>query len=320
MASTARDWYVLKSDSTPEGPYTEVEIAQRIEDKRLVADSMVWRSGWAEWRRLADVDESPEQPAAGTAGALDMSNAPGRTSDVPRESSLALFLGAFAYPIRGNGKTMLLIGSIFVALLRIKTPLLAGVYVTGAKTIISAFAAAFTLSFMFKIIRTSAVGQSAVPDWPKVSGAGADISWPVPIMVKITLIAWGLPIALVVAGLYFEMQWLMLLAIPFAVLGAFYLPMAILNGAMGGQEYLRPDKIVKDCLRIFRSYALALIALLIVGVATTLGEIMAGWWGIPVISYFAGTLVSFYFTMVEMRILGLIYWTHGDKLDWEVVL
>jgi hypothetical protein len=96
--------------------------------------------------------------------------------------------------------------------------------------------------------------------------------------------------------------------------------MAILDGAMGGQEYLRPDKIVKDALRIFSSYALALLVLLIVAFAMTLGELIAARWGIPVISYFVGTLFSFYFTMVEMRILGLIYWTHSGDLDWEVVL
>jgi hypothetical protein len=213
---------------------------------------------------------------------------------------------------------MLLLGSIFIALLRIEMPFM-GMSVFGAKVGLSAFAAAYILAFLFKIARASAIGESQMPDWPKVFGEGADITWPAPVMMKITLIGWGIPIAMFLIGFFFVPR-LMLAAIPLALVGVFYVPLATLNGALGGREYIRPDKIMADALRVFRSYLPALIAIFVICLAMAVAAVAAKYFAIPILSHFAGILISFYVAMVEMRILGLIYHTNEDRLDWGVVL
>ena len=241
---------------------------------------------------------------------------------MPDKPSLLLFFSAFAYPFRGHGIAMLLLGSIFLAILRIPSPPLIGMYVGGAKTLVGAFVLTYTLAFMFKIIIASAEGRRELPDWPAIAGVGANIVWPVPIMIQITLIGFGLPIALLVVAMFLGSWWLLLLLLvpPLLLFGWFYVPIAILNGALGGHEFTRPARMILAAFRVFGSYIVALALLFFIGVVASITEAIAGLLSIPLLSHYLGILVSFYFTIVQMRVLGLIFYTNRDKLKWEVAV
>ena len=48
-------WYGNKDEKV--GPVSRAELVQQFGDEKLSLDTFVWKAGWGEWRKLADVEE-----------------------------------------------------------------------------------------------------------------------------------------------------------------------------------------------------------------------------------------------------------------------
>lgn len=80
----ATEWRVTLPDGSQFGPTVAVVFAQWIAAGRVPADALVWRTGWAEWRRAADA--ASELPTALPGGPESPASPPAPI--VPRGASL----------------------------------------------------------------------------------------------------------------------------------------------------------------------------------------------------------------------------------------
>ena len=83
MADNHRIWHIHTSNNESFGPYTSGELAQLLRTGRIQASASIWRDGWSNWQRVADVPDFggmvPDGPAARRTpapGAGDGSNGP----------------------------------------------------------------------------------------------------------------------------------------------------------------------------------------------------------------------------------------------------
>ncbi|MFO7870517.1 MAG: DUF4339 domain-containing protein [Kiritimatiellia bacterium] len=231
----------------------------------------------------------------------------------PSESAIFLFLKAFAYPFNPKGIWMLVLGGIFFTLLKMLQIGLIGFF-------IGLFATAFFISYMFKVVRASAEGKKEMPEWPNVLGYGADIWWPLPAMLAIILIAFGPGIACFLAAPFvtgFGAPLLVIGAVSM-VAGGLYFPMAFLAAAMGTRLYLKPHVITASIFRVFGTYVFAPAVLGIVGAVNAIEYFTTVELFHPLVVYVIDIFASFYFAIVESRILGLLYFKRSERLGWDL--
>ena len=100
------------------------------------------------------------------------------------------------------------------------------------------------------------------------------------------------------------------------IVGLFYLPMGLLAVAMFDSfAALNPALVMGAILRVPLQYITT--CLLLVGVyilAGFLQDYLAE--SIPFVGAILSTFVFLYFLMVEMRILGLLYYANAKRLGW----
>jgi len=347
--------YSIAGSKDQQGPLSLTDIKQLIQNKQLGEKDLLWHGGWEKWTPLLEVPEFSsllpdvkstslkiENPCSnhGTQPAIWQCSACGGqfcsdcVSLVPfgeqttasckvcgkncvqisktvadiRKSAIPLLMKSFAYPFKGGGIAMLIIGSIFFVLLEV---LKAGLY----QFFIAAFALAFFMSYMFKIVQSSADGKDEMPDWPSVMGTGADIWWPLPVILGIIAIYFGPAIACFIGIVkYPQLQYV---ALAFFITGTYCLPMALLAGGLGTRKYLNPFGIFASTFKVFGTYIIALILIVIVEVLDLLMHKEMITLIHPLVMIFLGTLVSFYFSIVTMRVLGLIYYLNSDRLNFR---
>jgi hypothetical protein len=225
-----------------------------------------------------------------------------------------MFLSAFAYPLKGGGIVMLITGTIFFALLEV-----ASQFAGMMAWYISVFGFAYYMSYLFKIIQASSKGKDEMPEWPQITGAGADIWWPLPVIISIALIYFFVPLGITIYTLFETLDpiWIHV-AIGLFFVGVFFLPMALLSGGLGQQHHLNPLAMLSAIFKVFGTYLVALAALwLVITVNVMLLKFLFDTLE-PIVVVLLDALLSFYFAIVMMRVLGLIYYVKGDRFGWDV--
>jgi hypothetical protein len=216
----------------------------------------------------------------------------------------ALLPGVFVYPFRKNGIWMLAIGMIVFAVLSFAARFSWWALIFGT---------GYFLSYMQRIMTCSGYGEDEMPGWPDFSDFLADIVMPM-LLLAGTFLACLLP---GLACLFFGSDTVKMAAIPLFVLGGFYLPMAVLAVGMTDNIFsLNPLVIIPSIAKLFVPY---LVATLFVGVlygVYKLSQIVIEAVDVPVLSSLIVSLLSLYFTTVQMRILGLLYFTNKERLGW----
>lgn len=227
-----------------------------------------------------------------------------------------MFLSSFAYPLKGSGIVMLITGSIFFGLLQLASRF-AGIFAWY----VSVFALAYYMSYMFKIIQASAKGQNEMPDWPKITGAGADIWWPLPVLLSIVAIYFAAPLGIAIYVIIKAPDpiWLIIAQV-LLFAGTFFAPMALLSGGLGQRHHLNPLAMLSAIFKVFGVYLIALAALwLVVTVNMYVLALLLKTFPLLVV-ILLDVVVSFYFTIVMMRVLGLIYYVNSERLGWDADL
>lgn len=240
--------------------------------------------------------------------------------------------GLFAYPVRGNGLGILIVGSVFFAFAGFVSNW-GGVWGWAAGLITTGYLAAYYVN----VIKTSGVGQKSPPDWP-------DLSHPA------DMVGFGIQWILAGAAAFFPAILVSVFVLPqmnnvigwallgmSALLGIFVYPMAILMTALYGSvaAAFNYPFVVKSIMRIMGEYVMAWVCLLVLAIVVTLlfvlgmalniGAALAGGTvggelvGVIILFLVYQLLlsgVSLYGYMVFCRILGQVYYFSQRKLGW----
>ncbi len=233
-----------------------------------------------------------------------------------RQSFLALLPGAFSYPLRKDGWLLLVLGAVFFLVLSI----LAWAPLVG--WLISFFAGGYLCAYMMKIISSSANGDEEMPDWPAFRGFWDDILVPFFSVLIVVFYAF-LPASIYVVvsaegsflDAFFGSPKGPVLPALFGC-GLLYIPMALIAlSIVGVRGALNPFLVTISILKVFFQYLLASLILgVLVGLRMASQTYIAG--PIPFIGPVVDGLLSLYFLVVEMRILGLIYYANEERLGW----
>ncbi|NLW49277.1 MAG: hypothetical protein GXY85_00340 [Candidatus Brocadiaceae bacterium] len=231
---------------------------------------------------------------------------------VESDSFFALIPEAFVYPLRGNGKYLLLMGAVLLSILGLMC--MVPIYGFLATFLILGYMA----SFMFEVVAQSASGHVDMPRWPSLTSFYDDVFVPAAWLI-VTFATCMLPfIALLIWGHAVDRDIGPATGI-LRVVGLACFPMALLGVALNRTvSALNPLAIVAGIARVPLEYAA--ICTLFVGIsavrALALPSLIASG---PFLGYLLQNGVWIYLTTVQMRLLGLLYYTKADALGWFAV-
>jgi len=226
----------------------------------------------------------------------------------------ALWREAFSYPLKTDGAILLVCGTIVFS------------FLDGGRVVLSHFKFAGTLgvaywlclvmgvgylfAFMQNIVQASSQGEKKMPDWPEISGFWDDLVIP---FFRFGVI-WFLCLGPGIAVMLFVSP---MAGVPFLLLGLFCLPMAILTVCLADSiTGLNPIIIFSGIGKAPLPY-LTICGIFLVVIALMHGSrMLLELTGIPVLPTVISTFISLYGITVEMRLLGLLYFTNKSKLAW----
>lgn len=219
---------------------------------------------------------------------------------------------AFIYPLTGAGVfilvggTLLLVFGVMASIWPI-IGLLANIGVMG-----------FLAAYLMRIITESGEGEDTPPSWPDVTDLHEDILRPLWLFVVPAVLVF-IPYLWVSLGgsdpslePETQLQWA-LLALALALLPMMLLSVSMHNSLAG----LSPAVLLPSYVKAAGSYVLALgVLAMAVWLEYTLRSLLFDvniWLGLVV-----SQSVYLYTLMVEARVLGLLYRTNRDRLNWQV--
>jgi hypothetical protein len=272
--------------------------------------------------RVAGEESSPPAPGPARLGTPPLAR-PMPTATAPRPASFPAVVlvplgapprsffqrlpGSFTYPFSTNGILLLIGGTILYSVLG---------FVSMFSVIVSVVATGYLFAYMQRIIAVSAQGEEELPDWPELSEWWADILRPFLLLLWTGLVCFGPVWAL------FQLRdradplgaagvWTLL------GVGGLYFPMALLaTAATDNFLAVNPMVIIPSILRVLGPYLVACGLLGLLVALRWAGELLAELIPVPLLPALLREFVSLYLLCVEMRILGLLYHTHRERLGW----
>jgi hypothetical protein len=256
------------------------------------------------------------------------------------ESFFPLLMSSFVYPLRGKGLVILVAGTILMFLFMIAIGIISFVS-PGMALMFLLLAVSYPCAFFMMIIEDSARGYDQ-PDWPDVSSFIEGMVIPFGKFIGTFLISFLPLIAYIVYYIQRTPQTMMekmgeidpntmtpemmedmmtrsgpseTLITVLAVLGLIYWPMSLLSAALGYGHVFNPIQIFGSIFKVFLHYALAFLFILIAGAVIGKGQELLGA-HLGIFALFLIPLMSFYLVILEMRVLGIIYYANRHKLDW----
>lgn len=243
---------------------------------------------------------------------------------VLRERRRNLFLclhEVFAYPFRGWGPVMMGSATLLMAVLTILTHLMKFM---GPLSIISTFAGgmaifAYLVSYMRRVVESSANGEDEMPDWLDLSEWWEDIGIPTLQFIGTIIISFSPLFAYLIFTLFYSSPWIW---VPLLILSLCYFPMAYLAVCISNSIWTaNPVTVYWSILRVPLNYYLACLIFwgaffVSFGIDLLTGLIPPNLWLLEVSIKILSVPVSLYLLVVEARVLGLIYNGNWDKLGW----
>jgi hypothetical protein len=219
-----------------------------------------------------------------------------------------MFKDAFTYPLRGSGKIMILIGSVFAVLLKI------GSIAPLVGFMASVFAAGYFASFYFDVISATIAGQDTCPDWPSLSDFWDDIMIPFVRVVGAVILSF-LPLIICVFAIHHESPAFIPAIWAGIAFGCLYFPMAILAIVLfGNLSGALPNIVIPALFRCMPGYLLVVGVLVLVFIISSVAEDFAD--RVFLVGWFLSAAISLYFLMVQARLIGLLYIRHQERIGW----
>ncbi|MEM7412908.1 MAG: B-box zinc finger protein [Myxococcota bacterium] len=216
--------------------------------------------------------------------------------EVSEDELSGAFVDAWVYPLRDSGPLILLGGTAVASLFQF--------FAAGLGSLLGF---GLFLAYGMAVIRSTADGRSTAPQWPDTSTI-FEIAWPVVLASATTFLSFG-PAAWA-AG-----QGRGALAAGLLVAGALYAPMAWIAASVSGNFLaITPLTVVPLLFKINATYWIACAVLLPMAVLGQLGmgvldAMVPSLVGVPLLQ-----ATFFYLLMVEMRILGIVWYRNKDEL------
>ena len=221
-----------------------------------------------------------------------------------RKTFFGLLPGAFLYPFKREGVILLTAGTLFYVGLN---------FLARFSWIATIFASGYLFAYLQKIILSSARGDEVLPSWPEFSDFWEDIGQPFLNWVGTLAVSFGPAIL----GYRFSPQELKFLALPLLVFGIFYFPMALLAVAMHDRlAAVNPVLVLFSVFQVPLAYTLSCGLLVLIAGVELVSEMGMRGIHLPVLPALLAGFVSLYFLTVEMRVLGLLYFSNQDRLRW----
>jgi len=206
------------------------------------------------------------------------------------------FGSAFGYPLRESGPLILLGGTFVASLFQF--------FASGFGALMGF---GMFLAYGMVIIQTTAEGGNKAPQWPDVGTVG-EIARPV-LLASATAFVSFAPSGWAAAEGHGGLAVALLLA------GALYAPMAWIAASVSGNFLaITPITVLPLLFKVNASYWIACGVLLPIAVLGQLGMGALDAVMHPLLSGPIVTAVFFYLVMVEMRILGLVWYHNRDEL------
>ncbi len=212
------------------------------------------------------------------------------------------------YPLRGNGPVLLIGGGVVFTALQFLLQL-----TTIFAWIVALIIAGYVFSYMMSIINSASQGEKEPPDYPDYMDFWDSILGPFWTFCCAGLVPLGLPLAYLIA---FGPDLLVIL--PMLAMGLLYWPMALIAGAIFGNSWAPLNvPLVIRAIRItageYFPAVLAIYGLIFFDwlLAFLVHLVLPG-----LVAVLAAQVVGLYFMMVEMSILGRIYFNHQHKIGW----
>ncbi len=221
----------------------------------------------------------------------------------------ALVVDAFAYPLRGQAKWLLLVGTLFFTVAGWFT------WIPLMGWILALLIAGYICAFMFRVVERSANGDRDLPKWPDVTDAYDDIIRPLVLVVGTAFVTMLPAIVLSMGHLVNGWDTVRAAWIAFGA-ALLYLPMAML-GVCLTESFLMasPHIVLPAILKVPLEYVTTCVAL---AAAVALRFV-----GVPALAeqvhFVGGVLARFlalYCLVFEMRVLGVLYYTRRRRLGW----
>ncbi|MBI2925613.1 MAG: FHA domain-containing protein [Verrucomicrobia bacterium] len=230
----------------------------------------------------------------------------------PERSFFAMLPGAFKYPFKRDGVMLLVGGALFLTFM---SWLIARAFLFTIMLSILTFG--YLAAYLQAIVATSAQGEPTMPRWPDLSNFWDDVVLPYFQMIGTLAACFG-PAVLVLLGGGGPV-----LASLVALLGTVYFPMAWLAVSMvENLAGLNPMMLIPSMLKVPGDYAIAVIVCWVVFVVQVAAVVFVPMLLSAVTIPLPGVLSVFvqfvwlYFLAVNMRILGLLYYTNRKRLGW----
>jgi hypothetical protein len=235
---------------------------------------------------------------------------------------------AFRYPLQGDGLMLVFSGAVLLmliggALFVVKYAL---VYGFTAMCFLTVFGVGYLTAYLQRIITSTANGEDRMPDWPDITDFGSDVGGPFWQFFCICAFCFLPPIALdiyaVCATNPDDTAWLGDATLALILFSSLYFPMAFLAVAMFNTiSALNPFVLIPSILRVWRGYAVTiglLFAILLIRWVSNqlMAHVPMHPMVLPMLLNLLYNVAGLYFTVVEVRILGLLYRTHKDELRW----
>jgi len=231
----------------------------------------------------------------------------------------ALCRGAFSYPLKKDGAILLVCGTAVFGFLDgahwvlstvVKHMWILGIPFWFAYFLCLVMGVGYLFAFMQNIVQASSQGEEKMPDWPEISGFWQDLVIP---FFRFGVI-WFICLS---PGIAVQMFVSPMAGVPLLVLGLLCLPMAILTVCLAdGINGLNPIIIFSGIGKVPLPY-LTICGLFLVIIALMHGsQMLLEMTGIPVLPTVISAFISLYGLTVEMRLLGLLYYTNKAKLAW----
>jgi hypothetical protein len=243
------------------------------------------------------------------------------TGDV---SFFGQLLGAFQFPLKGDGLILIAAGTFFLLLLDAmkfvtKFGLMYGWFATGFLTVLGV---GYLTAYLRRILNGTALGDDEMPGWPEISDYSSDIVVPFRQLVLTILFCFIPAIGLAIYAKFGnpegDTSWMGWGSLASIVLGAIYFPMAFMAVAMfDSVAAVNPLLIVPSIMKVLKEYVLVVLLL---GIAMTVNGLSKNYLPnlipIPLVPTIIAGLLQLYLLIVVMRILGLLYREKQYELAW----
>ncbi|HAO77691.1 MAG TPA: hypothetical protein DCQ92_01710 [Verrucomicrobia subdivision 3 bacterium] len=242
------------------------------------------------------------------------------TADLPFTRQI---IGAFKYPLKGDGMILIAVGTFFFLLLDGAKAVSRFGFIYGwvALGMLTVFGTGYLFAYLRLILNASALGEDEMPEWPEMTG-----------MVSIffeflgtVLFCFAPAIGLTIYAGYSAFHgtgdgaaWLGWATMASILLGCIYFPMAFMAVAMFDSiGAVNPLLVIPSIAKVLKEYVLTVVMLAIILflrwlLKNYLGTILP----VLLLPTIISSLLGLYLLIVEMRVLGLLYRNKKYELGW----